>query len=123
MPNEKKVFIVEDAVDIQLLLSQVLKRAGYIVHSANDGNDALIKLRQEQQLPGLILLDLMMPIMDGFQFREAQMKEPAISGIPVVVMTAFGDVQTKAAAIGANGYLKKPFTDINAILQTVGQFF
>lgn len=121
--SSKHVLIVEDAGDIQSLLTKLLKGNGYTVSTASDGKEALDILSSMEQLPGLILLDLMMPGMDGFQFRQVQEQDAKLAGIPIVVMTAFGDVQAKAMAVGAKGFLKKPFSNIDLILQTVGQFF
>jgi two-component system response regulator MprA len=121
--RNKFVFIVEDSAEIQYLLARLLKREGYVVECASNGREAIEKLRSGAATPGLILLDLMMPDMDGYQFREEQGKHPKIESIPVVVMTADGDIQTKSARIGAHGYLKKPFLDVDSILKIIGGFF
>lgn len=119
----KHVLIVEDAIAIQELLTELLQGVGYGVHCASNGKEAIDFLQEAQQLPGLILLDLMMPVMDGFQFREAQRKDERFAGIPVLVMTAFRDVEEKATALGASGYLKKPFTGIDTVLDAVNGNF
>lgn len=119
----KNVFIVEDAPDIQILLARLLRFEGYVVSCANDGREALKSLRQADHLPGLILLDLMMPGMDGYEFRSEQERDARLAPIPIVVMTADGDVQVKAMKVGAKGYLKKPFSSLDLILATVDRFF
>jgi two-component system response regulator MprA len=124
MPSsQKRILIVEDSHDIQILLAKLLKAEGYTVECADNGALALEFLRSTDEQPELILLDLMMPDMDGYQFRREQEKHEKTAGIPIVVMTADGDVQSKAMKIGAKGFLKKPFSDIELILETVGRFF
>ena len=119
----KHVLIVEDAKDIQILLADLIEAEGYRVDCVFNGEEALKFLTSSENLPGLILLDLMMPQMDGYQFRKAQEKDKRIADIPVVVMTADGDIQAKSVKLGSNGFLKKPFTNIPTILETVGRFF
>jgi CheY-like chemotaxis protein len=121
--DSKRILIVEDALDIQFLLAHLLRSEGYQVDCAIDGLAALELLNSAEKLPGIILLDIMMPGMDGYQFREEQLKHERIAAIPVIVMTAAGDVQSKTASIEAQGFLKKPFSDITTILETVGRFF
>lgn len=123
-PSQKKyVFIVEDSIEIQKLLATLLESEGYRVDCAINGKKALEKLFSASELPGLILLDLMMPDMDGYEFRRQQEMSPKTAAIPVVVMTADGDVQSKSIKIGAHGFLKKPFSDVELILDTVARFF
>ena len=116
------IMLVEDSRDIQLLLASLLKSAGYEVICASNGLEALDMLRSSDTLPALIILDIMMPEMDGFEFRKEQEKDVRFASIPIVAMTAYGDVQSKAMQIGAQGYLKKPFSDVDTILQTVAKF-
>ncbi len=68
--------------------------------------------------PDLILLDLMMPIMDGWQFRREQAQDPSLSAIPVVVLSADGNVRQKAASLHADGYLQKP-VDVENLLEVI----
>ncbi len=119
----KQILIIEDATDIQLLLAKLLEGFGYSVSVANDGQEAIELLRSADVLPQLIILDLMMPVMDGYEFRAEQERDSRLAGIPVLAMTAWADVQGKAAKIGAKAYLKKPFADVQTILDTVRQFF
>lgn len=83
------VLIVDDDADIRAVLSEFLEGEGYAVATAAHGAEALYYLRT-QAPPTLVLLDLMMPTMDGFQFREEQRRDASIASIPVVVMTASG---------------------------------
>lgn len=121
--HSKRILIVEDAEDIQFLLTQLLEAEGYQVDYVANGQEAIEFLTSSEHLPGLILLDLMMPVMNGYQFREAQEKEAKFASIPVLMMTAAGDIQSKSMKAGAKGFLKKPFVDISTILETVGRFF
>lgn len=73
-------------------------------------------------MPDLILLDLMMAEMDGYQFCEQHGSDPRLGHIPIVVMTADGNIQSESMTPG-NGLLRKPFSDVDAILATVEQFF
>src|SRR5262249_49496149 len=87
-------------------LCELLRSDGYEVVGTSNGSEALDYLRKAPA-PDLILLDLMMPVKDGWQFRIEQKRDPAISSIPVLAISA--DDTAKAAAIDAEVYLKKPF--------------
>jgi PAS domain S-box-containing protein len=116
VPN-KKILIVEDDSDVVEALTQLLQTHGYEVESALNGREALDLLHHGKR-PGLILLDLMMPVMDGMQFREAQTADRDLADIPVVVMSAHPKGKEIMRSIHAQGYLKKP-VEIGAILETV----
>src|SRR5262249_34592131 len=96
----------------------VLEASGYDVLEASEGAEALAVIRGRR--PSVILLDLMMPGMDGFQFREAQRHDPAIAAIPVIVVSGGGGVPESAAKLGAAGYLVKP-TDVQRMLSLVAE--
>src|SRR5687767_4763614 len=83
------ILVVDDDRDIRESLIDVLEGQGYLVSGAENGQDALEYLRHAPALPELILLDVMMPLMNGIQFRAAQRKNPVWIGIRVLVMTAF----------------------------------
>ncbi len=119
----KSVLIVEDAKDILILLNALLAGEGYDVNCASNGKEALDLLRASKTLPGVILLDLSMPVMDGYLFRKEQACDARLAGIPVIVMTAASDKQSKEAIRAANAVLKKPFPDTEIILETVAGFF
>ncbi|MBL9173033.1 MAG: response regulator transcription factor [Verrucomicrobiales bacterium] len=105
-----KVLVVDDEPDALELVSFNLKAAGYDVVTADDGNEALRKARQ--QVPDLILLDVMLPEVDGLEVCKLLRRDPATSGIPIIMLTA------KAAEIdrvlglelGADDYITKPFS-------------
>src|SRR5690349_14106523 len=113
--GDRRLLLVEDDVELRTSLSELLRDEGYDVVGASNGSEALDRLRQAP-VSDLILLDLMMPVKDGWQFRVEQRRDPAISAIPVVAMSA--DDTPKAAAIDADLYIKKPF-EWNALLSGI----
>ena len=102
------ILIVEDDRDIRETLVDALEQEGYAVTGAFDGLDALEKLRAAARAPDIILLDVMMPRMDGVQFATELRRTPEWIDIPIVLVTA--DVHGKATAreVGAAAFLKKP---------------
>jgi CheY-like chemotaxis protein len=112
------VMVVEDDGDIREALADVLSDNGYRTLMARDGAEALVVLRSGAERPAAIVLDLMMPVMDGWQFREEQMKHATLSRIPVVLLTAGSDVERKGHAMGASGALRKP-VQLAALLEAV----
>jgi CheY-like chemotaxis protein len=114
-PSKSRILIVDDDLDIRLTLTDFLEDEGYWVKSVENGREALNWLRSNP-LPRLVLLDLMMPVMDGYLFRSEQKRDPHISGVPVVVMTARGARETKA--IDALEVLPKPL-DIERLMNAI----
>jgi CheY-like chemotaxis protein len=112
------VFIVDDDRDIREMLTEILKDEGYTIATAADGLDALTQLRTQPQPPCLILLDLMMPNMNGWEFCAAQQQDPRLSPIPVVVISARADLDRAVAQIPVAGHLAKPI-DIDRLLHIV----
>jgi CheY-like chemotaxis protein len=112
------ILIIDDDSRCRASLESILEMEGYRVACAADGLEALTYLRQ-RPAPALILLDLAMPVMDGWQFRQQQRQDPALAGIPVVVMTGAADRDQEALAVAAAGYFLKPY-DIRALLELVG---
>ena len=98
MSRERPVMIVDDDADLAELLAQLVCAEGYPVLIARNGREALDRLRALDELPALILLDLMMPVMDGWSFRQAQLADPRLRDIPVVVLTADARAQSHSAA-------------------------
>ena len=113
----KLILIVEDDVDLAQVAAEVLQAAGYRTAIAANGHEALNLLRTNNHAD-LILLDMMMPVMDGWKFREEQRKLPELASIPVVVVTADGDARGKATSIQAAGHIAKPIT-IDSLLDEV----
>ena len=114
----KSILIVEDDEAIAESLQELLETEGYRVKLAANGRKALEFLRKTTTYPNLIVLDLMMPQMDGYQFRAEQEMDPKLSLIPVVLMTADGHIEAKTFKIGAKAYLNKPL-DIDQVLAAV----
>ena len=110
------VMVVEDDVLIREMVMQVLAGEGFTAIGASNGEEALQHLREERIHPDLILLDLMMPVMNGWQFRAKQLQDPALAGIPVIVMSASDDDDVPAEA-----HVGKPF-QIEVLLDTVSRF-
>ena len=103
-----RILVVEDDHDIRESVVEVLEEEGYGVDAASDGREALRVLAEGSEKPDLILLDLMMPNMNGFEFREQQLKNAEDAAIPVAVLTADGQAVAKAAELRANGLVRKP---------------
>lgn len=101
------VLVVEDDGHIRELLSQILVDEGYLVSQAADGREALEVLRRSPP-PGLIVLDLVMPVMDGPALCAEMRRDPALASIPVVALSADGRVSARAQEIGAVGAVEKP---------------
>jgi two-component system, OmpR family, response regulator CpxR len=121
-PNcSKTVLVVEDDRDVREAIIEVLVDGDYNPLHAANGVEALELLRTVSPAPCVILLDMMMPTMDGSAFRAAQQENPAVRDIPVVVLSAHADARTAAAELGAAAYLKKPVT-LDALLATVARF-
>jgi CheY-like chemotaxis protein len=116
--DEKLILLVEDDRDIRETIADALEDAGYAVEGAVDGLDALERLRRASRLPGLILLDLMMPRMNGVQFCEEKRKVPEWGPIPIVVLSADAQAKQKTEAFSVTSYLKKPVR-LDALYATV----
>jgi len=109
------VLVVDDDPDILDAICDILEVESYRVARARNGVEALARVDEER--PAVILLDLMMPVMDGVTFAHALRQRPSVRDIPILVISADGNPQ-RAASVGARGYLAKPF-DIDALLAHV----
>jgi CheY-like chemotaxis protein len=119
---EKRILIVEDDRDVREALAEVLDGQGYEAVAAANGAEAIAELRASApERPCLILLDVMMPVMDGWQFRAATSADPELARIPVVVITAHTDARAAAAKMGAQGFLSKPI-DLDALGKMITRF-
>lgn len=116
----RSILVVEDNAATRAAMKTLLEREGYAVTCAGDGREALDRLRQDDP-PALILLDLAMDGMDGWQFRRAQGLDPILAPIPVVVVSATSDVAESAAALGAAGCFRKPFAP-GELVEAIRQF-
>lgn len=113
------ILIVDDDADIREALVDVLTDHGYPSHAVANGSLALSALQRGMR-PCLILLDLMMPVMDGVTFRQHQLADPNLSQLPVLVISAGNDLSVHAAALGAVETLRKPI-DLDKLLDAVGR--
>ncbi len=116
----RPVLLVEDDVDTRDSLRFVLEADGYGVVTAENGQEALHALQQGLN-PCLILLDLMMPVMDGFQFRQRQLQDPQLAAIPVVAYSGHYDAGINAARLRAAAYFQKP-VDVDQLLALIGAY-
>jgi CheY-like chemotaxis protein len=112
-PSGRSVLLVEDDPTILGAMKMVLEWEGYEVACASNGQEALERLRAGER-PSLILLDVMMPVLDGRQFREEQKRDPDLASIPVVVVSAVEG----ASSLDAAGHVQKPF-EVEELLQTL----
>jgi DNA-binding response OmpR family regulator len=112
----KPILLVDDDAGIQDLVKMTLEDEGYAVLVAKDGQDALEILKSTT--PALILLDYMMPRMNGAEFVQEAEKQDLRDAIPLVLLTAAHQAPSRAQEIGTDGYVGKPF-DITVLLQTI----
>jgi CheY-like chemotaxis protein len=103
----QSILVVDDDPDVRESLAEILEDEGYRVTGVPNGVEALAYLRAKTR-PSLILLDMMMPQMDGWRFRVEQQKNPDLAGIPVVILSAHGNAREAALVLGAADYLRKP---------------
>lgn len=115
-----RVLIVEDDTDLRETLSQILTEEGYLVWSAEHGRAALEHLRDGSKTC-LILLDLTMPVMNGWQFRAEQREDPDLAGIPVVVISAGTNLADQLVSLDIQEYIRKPI-QLGQLLATVGRY-
>lgn len=112
----KKILVVEDDLSIREIIVEILESEGYVVSSGINGRDGLKSL--ETSTPDLIIMDVMMPIMDGFEFRENLMKNSQWSSIPTLVMSAQNQNLDKLKSHGLENFINKPL-DLNRLLEAV----
>jgi CheY-like chemotaxis protein len=118
---DRTVLVVEDDREVRDAIAEVLADSEYKAVAASNGVEALEQLRNAAIRPCLILLDVMMPTMDGWEFRAEQQRDPAVKDIPVVLLSAHADVRSAAAEMAAAGFLAKPVA-IDSLLETVERF-
>jgi DNA-binding response OmpR family regulator len=108
--TRKKILVVDDDPDVVELICFNLKKSGFSIGTAGDGIDALKKARS--LMPDLILLDLMLPGLDGFAICEILRRDAATASIPIIMLTALSSELSRLAGMdcGANDYLTKPFS-------------
>jgi CheY-like chemotaxis protein len=113
------ILVIDDEAQIRFVISELLSDEGYTVVQAANGREALIYLQNAQELPSLILLDMMMPILNGWEFLRVQQRNPLFAPIPVVVLSAFRALADSAAVLGVQEALAKPinFDRLVALVQ------
>ena len=124
--NGKRVLVVDDEPDIVALVAYHLAKAGFRVSTASNGDDAVDEARKER--PSLVVLDLMLPGMSGFDVLEAIRRDPSTRDVAVLMLTARKDEvdRVKGLSLGADDYLTKPFSPaelvlrVKAILRRIG---
>jgi len=111
-PFQKRVLVIEDDVYIRTSLQELLELEGFGVDLASNGQEGMAILQRaldsDAGLPSLLLLDLMMPVMNGWQFRLELKQNPRLAQIPLIVLSADLSIRQKAEAVEADGYLCKP---------------
>jgi CheY-like chemotaxis protein len=117
--NAPLVLVVEDDRDVGDALTDLLRELGYGIVWAQDGAEAMRAL-QAGSRPAAILLDLMMPGMDGYEFRAQQRADPAIADIPVIVLSAVRGAEAAAASLAAVACLGKP-TPLDELLAVLSR--
>jgi two-component system cell cycle response regulator DivK len=119
--SNRRVLVVEDHQDNRRILRDLLTNAGYEVIEAVDGPQALAVATTE--MPALILMDIQLPILDGYECTRRLRQNPAMSQIPIIAITSYalsGD-EDRARAAGCNGYVSKPYSPRN-LLATIREF-
>jgi two-component system, cell cycle response regulator DivK len=118
---KKCILVVEDQEDNRRILRDLLTNAGYDIIEADNGGQALTTAAAHH--PDLILMDIQLPVLDGYEATRRLKADPSLSGIPVIVITSYalsGD-ETKARAAGCNDYVTKPYSP-RQVLSKVREF-
>jgi len=112
-----RLLIAEDEASILESLVFILGREGYDILTARDGEDALRQARVGAGSVGLVILDVMLPRLNGFDVLKAIRADPALSGLPVLMLTAKGQARDRdmAARMGANAFIAKPFSNQDVV--------
>jgi DNA-binding response OmpR family regulator len=115
--RKKRVLVVDDEADLLELLRVHLKEQGFAIATASNGIDAVRKARSLR--PDLILLDVMLPELDGFQVCETLRKDPELARVPIVMLTGLAGEMTRCAGIdsGATDFVTKPITPREIVLK------
>jgi CheY-like chemotaxis protein len=119
MAADSYVLVVDDDPAIRGLVADALRDEGYTVDLAAHGREALDAMRARR--PATVVLDLMMPVMDGFMFMEACLTEHLCENVPIVVISAVQDALQRVKDVPVHACIAKPF-DLNDLIRTVGQF-
>ena len=120
-PQNRTILLIEDDRDICEIVQQVLADEGYETIAVSNGAEALARLRSSARHPFVIVLDLMLPVMDAWQFRAEQAGDALLASIPVVIFSANPKVGQHADALGAAAVLRKP-PNLDELLSVVSRF-
>jgi CheY-like chemotaxis protein len=121
MSASRIILLVEDDHDICEIVEQVLADEGYETITVSNGAEGLAHLRSGAPRPFVIMLDLMLPVMDAWQFRAEQTRDAALADIPVVIFSANPKLGKHADALGAAAVIRKP-PDLDELLAVLGRF-
>jgi CheY-like chemotaxis protein len=121
--DQKVILTIDDDIDMLDAISHTLESHGYKMLTACNGNEALKLLESlnDDQLPDLILLDYNMPVLNGYEFNLARLEIPRLANIPLVLLTARGDLSPLMDNIEAEAYVNKPIRE-ESILQLANNF-
>ncbi|HLW28414.1 MAG TPA: response regulator [Kiloniellales bacterium] len=113
--SETRLLVVEDEANIVEALSYVLQRAGFLVETVSDGDAALQLLKRERF--AAVVLDIMIPGMNGFDILRAVRADPRLADLPILVLTARGQAKDRQMAeeIGASAFITKPFSNAEVV--------
>jgi chemosensory pili system protein ChpA (sensor histidine kinase/response regulator) len=116
------ILVVDDSLSMRHVLSTAIKKAGWTPLQARDGLDALEIMHRSTERPDLIMLDIEMPRMDGFEFLSTMRSQPAYADLPIVMLTSRGGDKhrDKASALGATDYMVKPFRE-DVLVETINR--
>ncbi|HVR03850.1 MAG TPA: response regulator [Polyangia bacterium] len=120
-PQNRTILLIEDDRDICEIVQQVLADEGYETIAVSNGAEGLERLRSSAPHPFVIVLDLMLPVMDAWQFRAEQAGDALLAKIPVVIFSANPKVGQHADALGAAAVLRKP-PNLDELLSVVSRF-
>jgi CheY-like chemotaxis protein len=121
MTDRKTILVVEDDDDARITLCEVLADAGYECVEAIDGRDAIRRLSTTDGKPSVILLDLMMPGMNGWEFRDWQRQDAEYATIPVVILSAATNAESEAKKLAVSDFIPKPI-NLDALLKTLRRY-
>jgi CheY-like chemotaxis protein len=119
--HNKTILLIEDDRDICEIVAQVLNEEGYETVTVPNGAEGLRRLRSTAKRPFLIVLDLMLPVMDAWQFRSEQAGDALIADIPVVIFSANPKIAQHAGSLGAAAMIRKP-PNLDEFLDVVSRF-
>ncbi len=118
----KRILIIDDNISFVGALKELLTITGHEVMTAHNGNEAMQLLSTLKELPALIILDMIMPVMNGLEFRTAQLQDPKLSHIPIILLTANNSFKDSKEKLQAYEFLNKP-VDSKDLLYVVENFF